>query len=70
MTIQKNVASQRLHFLMVDATDFATPETGVNTTNQYCKDNGAGPPAQTQSQKSAADFIGSRLLPLKPMRQW
>src|SRR5512139_4144716 len=40
MTIQKNVASQRLHFLMVDATDFATPEPGIDTTNQYCKDNG------------------------------
>lgn len=40
MSIQKNVAGQRLHWIMVDATDFATPEAGINTTNQYLKDNG------------------------------
>jgi len=41
MTIQKNVASQKLHFLMVDATDFATPEPSMTVSAYYFKDGAA-----------------------------
>lgn len=40
MSIKKNVASQKVVFLMVDETDFATPETGVSVTAKYSKDGG------------------------------
>jgi len=40
MSLQKNVASQKIVFLMVDATDFATPETGESVTAKYSKDGG------------------------------
>lgn len=37
----KNVALSNFCFLMVDATDFATPETGLTITAQISKDGGA-----------------------------
>lgn len=37
----KNVALSNLVFTMVDATDFATPETGLTITAQISKDGGA-----------------------------
>jgi hypothetical protein len=42
MTLRKNVASQKLTWLMVDATDFATPEPtlGSNVNAYYFKDGG------------------------------
>lgn len=36
--IQKNVASQRIKFIMVDATDFATPEPGLSPVGHISKD--------------------------------
>lgn len=38
---QKNVALDDLEFLMVDETDFATPETGLTVTGQVSKDGAA-----------------------------
>ena len=38
--IKKNVASQKVFWVMVDATDFATPETGKTVTARYWKDGG------------------------------
>ncbi len=38
---QKNAALNDLPFLMVDETDFATPETGLTVTGQVSKDSGA-----------------------------
>jgi hypothetical protein len=38
MAIQKNVASQRIGFVMVDSTDFATPETGKTVVGHISKD--------------------------------
>ncbi len=38
MGIYKNVTNQYVFFLMVDATDFATPETGVTVTAKWWKD--------------------------------
>jgi len=39
-TIEKNV-QRTIVFKMVDATDFATPETGVTVTEEISKDGGA-----------------------------
>jgi hypothetical protein len=41
MAIQKNVASQKIGFVMVDKTDFATPETGISPSGVIRKDGGA-----------------------------
>jgi len=41
MGIAKNVASQKIGFVMVDKTDFATPETGISPTGLIRKDGGA-----------------------------
>ena len=41
MTIKKNVASQRIGFIMVDATDFATPEAGLSPVGHISKDGGS-----------------------------
>ena len=41
MIIQKNVASQKVVFLMVDATDFATPEPSMTVSAYYSKDGAA-----------------------------
>lgn len=38
--IKKNVSGQKLAFLMVDATDFATPEAGKSVTAKYSKNGG------------------------------
>jgi len=37
----KNVASQKVGFVMVDKTDFATPETGISPAGAVRKDGGA-----------------------------
>jgi len=39
--IYKNVANQKWPIVMVDKTDFATPETGITVTGIICKDGGA-----------------------------
>jgi hypothetical protein len=41
MGILKNVASQKVGFVMVDKTDFATPETGISPSGVIRKDGGA-----------------------------
>lgn len=41
MIIQKNIASQRAGFVMVDATDFATPEPGLSPVGHISKDGGS-----------------------------
>ena len=41
MSIKKAVDNQRVGFVMVDATDFATPETGLTITGKVRKDGGA-----------------------------
>ena len=41
MGIAKNVASQKVGFVMVDKTDFATPETGITVAAVVRKDGGA-----------------------------
>lgn len=41
MGLKKNVASQKIGFVMVDKTDFATPETGITVAGVIRKDGGA-----------------------------
>lgn len=41
MSIKKNVASQKVGFIMCDKTDFATPETGITVSGVIRKDGGA-----------------------------
>ena len=54
--VQKNVALANFSFLMVDATDFATPETGLSVTATISKDGG-GFNAATNSVSEIANGV-------------
>ena len=41
MGVKKGVASQKIKFVMVDKTDFATPEPGITVQGGLSKDGGA-----------------------------
>jgi len=58
MGIRKNEASQKVGFVMVDKTDFATPETGISPTGVLRKDGGASATlSNTVSELSSGEYV-------------
>jgi len=58
MRILKNTASQKVGFVMVDKTDFATPETGITVSGTVRKDGGASAAiANTVSELTEGQYV-------------